>query len=141
MQTLLLPAARVGFYSAAPPAALAAAGPSAPTLLHPHHRFPLRSIPNFANSLFAFKAFHSVSSSSLSSSTPYGAPKHRGAELSFADNVRASSSASPISPTSTPPNDESEKTKLAQVLSSFLLFFNELVMQQQKKILHFFNFL
>ncbi|XP_015892779.2 protein TIC 21, chloroplastic [Ziziphus jujuba] len=122
MQTLLLPAAaRAGFYSAAPPPALSAAGHAAPTLHH-HHRFHLRSIPNFtltaANSLFAFKAmkaFHSVSSSSSSPSTPYSAPKHRGAKLSFAVNVRASSSASPISPTSTPPNDESEKAKLAQV--------------------------
>lgn len=98
MQTLLLPAARAGCYSAvAPPPALSA-GPSVPTLRH-------------LNSLFPLKTFQSISLSS-----PYGAPKHTGTKLSFA-NVRASST--PISPTSTPPNDEAEKDKLAQVL--FLL--------------------
>ncbi|KAF3435471.1 hypothetical protein FNV43_RR22560 [Rhamnella rubrinervis] len=94
MQTLLLPAARAGFYSAVAPQPALSAGHSSPTLRR-------------LNSLLPLKTFQSVSLSS-----PYSAPKHTGTKLSSA-NVKASST--PISPTSTPPNNEDEKAKLAQV--------------------------
>ncbi|ONH91745.1 hypothetical protein PRUPE_8G134600 [Prunus persica] len=99
MQTLLSPAARAGYFTAAPPPAVTAR----PLAYH----LPLRSISD------RHVPSHTLSSSSSSSlSLPsFAAPNHRGSKLSFT-TVRASST--PISQTFTSPNDESEKAKLLQ---------------------------
>lgn len=102
MQTLLSPAARAGYFTAAPPPAVTAR----PLAYH----LPLRSISD------RHVPSRTLSSSSSLSLPSFAAPNHRGSKLSFT-TIRASST--PISQTFTSPNDESEKAKLLQVL--FLL--------------------
>ncbi|CAB4290586.1 unnamed protein product [Prunus armeniaca] len=98
MQTLLSPAARTGYFTAAPPPAVTAR----PLAYH----LPLRSISD------RHVPSRTLSSSSSLSLPSFAAPNHRGSKLSFT-TIRASST--PISQTFTSPNDESEKAKLLQV--------------------------
>ncbi|XP_050364826.1 protein TIC 21, chloroplastic [Argentina anserina] len=92
MQTLLSPAARSGFFPAAPPQSF----PSRPSAYH----LPLRSIP----------ACHAPGLT-LSPSSPLN---HRGSKLSSATTLRAS--ATPVSQTfSSSGKNEDDKTKLLQV--------------------------
>lgn len=92
--TLLSPAARSGFFPAAPPQAV----PARPSAYH----LPLRSIP----------ACH-VPNITLSPSSSSAPLNHRGSRLSLASIVRASST--PVSQNFTSPSDEAEKAKLLQV--------------------------
>ncbi|KAL6209845.1 hypothetical protein ACLB2K_020784 [Fragaria x ananassa] len=96
MQTLFSPAARSGFFPAAPPQA----APDRPSAYH----LPLRSIP----------ACH-VPSLTLSPSSPLN---HRGSKLSLATTLRATST--PASQTSSSPGDEAEKAKLLQEVAKRL---------------------
>ncbi|XP_034227931.1 protein TIC 21, chloroplastic-like [Prunus dulcis] len=104
MQTLLSPAARAGYFTAAPPPAVTAR----PLAYH----LPLRSISDRHVPSHTLSSSSSSSSSSSLSLPSFVAPIHRGSKLSFT-TVRASST--PISQTFTSPNDESEKAKLLQV--------------------------
>ncbi|CAN6544376.1 unnamed protein product [Malus baccata var. baccata] len=101
MQTLLSPAARAGYFTAAPPPAVT----TRPLAYH----LPLRSISDRHVPGLPLSSSSSFSSPSLSS---YAAPTHRGSKLSFS-TIRASST--PISQTFTSPNDDTEKAKLLQV--------------------------
>ncbi|KAK9286800.1 hypothetical protein L1049_015205 [Liquidambar formosana] len=113
MQTLLLPAARSGTSTSTPPPVVV--GPS-PCYLHRPTRRSLSCLPLYPppppslssfslSSVMPFQALPPPSSSS------FDALKHRRSKLSSFPTVASS----PISPTFTSPNDESEKAKLAQV--------------------------
>lgn len=107
MQTLLLPAGSSGFCSAAIPSVMTY-GASAPNL----HRLALRSlipILSPSNSHFSLRTSHSLNDT--------------GKKLIFTSIRASSSSSTPISPTFTAPNDESEKAKLTQVILYYFVLY------------------
>ncbi|XP_028767668.1 protein TIC 21, chloroplastic [Neltuma alba] len=104
MQTLLLPAARAGIFTATTPISSAASAnlpPQLPRLLRRSNSSPLHCVPSF-------KPLQSLASSS-SASFPLGAVYPLTKHPFY---VNASSQ---VSTAFTPSNDESEKAKLAQV--------------------------
>lgn len=117
MQTLLSPAARAGYFTAAPPPAVTAR----PLAYH----LPLRSISD------RHVPSRTLSSSSSLSLPSFAAPNHRGSKLSFT-TIRASST--PISQTFTSPNDESEKAKLLQVLFLLLCQFYSILFDFRENV-------
>lgn len=110
MQTLLLPAGTTGGFTAAPSSPAVACSGSAPRF----HGLIFRQHSSHSLSLPPYKSFQSLTSSSFSSasSSSSDGALHRPVKLIF--SARASSL---DSPTSSPPNDDSEEAKLAQVLS------------------------